>query len=125
MRSEKWNRHIRISLILSSIQRRITKDRGGITWGCWTNRTLGLKKLADIEAPVPIFEEQLWFNHLQSKVDALLTLQAQTSAELDALLPAILDRAFKGNLLRNLSPPPPLSIHFLPTMVRVKMRILG
>lgn len=33
---------------------------------------------------------------LQAEVDALKRLQAETSAELDALLPAILDRAFKG-----------------------------
>jgi type I restriction enzyme S subunit len=35
---------------------------------------------------------------LQSEVDALKRLQAETAAELDALLPAILDRAFKGEL---------------------------
>jgi len=31
-------------------------------------------------------------------VDALKRLQAETVAELDALLPAILDKAFKGEL---------------------------
>lgn len=35
---------------------------------------------------------------LQSKVNALKRLQAETSAELEALLPSILDRAFKGDL---------------------------
>jgi len=35
---------------------------------------------------------------LQAEVDALKELQRQTSKELDALLPAILDRAFKGEL---------------------------
>jgi type I restriction enzyme S subunit len=35
---------------------------------------------------------------LQTEVDALTRLQAETAAELDALLPAILDRAFKGEL---------------------------
>ncbi len=35
---------------------------------------------------------------LQAEVDGLKRLQAETSAELDALLPAILDRAFKGGL---------------------------
>ena len=35
---------------------------------------------------------------LQAEVDALKRLQAETTAELDALLPAILDRAFKGEL---------------------------
>lgn len=35
---------------------------------------------------------------LQAQVDALKRLQAETAAELDALLPAILDKAFKGEL---------------------------
>jgi type I restriction enzyme, S subunit len=35
---------------------------------------------------------------LQTGVDALKRLQAETAAGLDALLPVILDRAFKGEL---------------------------
>jgi type I restriction enzyme S subunit len=35
---------------------------------------------------------------LQAEVDALKRLQTETAVELDALLPAILDRAFKGEL---------------------------
>ena len=35
---------------------------------------------------------------LQAEVDALNRLQAETAAELDALLPSILDKAFKGEL---------------------------
>jgi type I restriction enzyme S subunit len=35
---------------------------------------------------------------MQAKVDSLKRLQAETAAELDALLPSILDRAFKGEL---------------------------
>ena len=35
---------------------------------------------------------------LQVEVDAVKRLQTETAAELDALLPAILDRAFKGAL---------------------------
>jgi type I restriction enzyme S subunit len=35
---------------------------------------------------------------LQSEVDALKRLQAETAVELDALLPAVLDKAFKGEL---------------------------
>ena len=33
---------------------------------------------------------------LPAEVDGLKRLQAETAAELDALLPAILDRSFKG-----------------------------
>jgi hypothetical protein len=35
---------------------------------------------------------------LQAEVDALKRPQAETAVELDALLPAVLDRAFKGEL---------------------------
>jgi type I restriction enzyme S subunit len=35
---------------------------------------------------------------LQVKVDAVKALQAEAAAELDALLPAVLDKAFKGEL---------------------------
>jgi type I restriction enzyme, S subunit len=35
---------------------------------------------------------------LQAQVNKLKTLQTETEAELDALLPSILDRAFKGEL---------------------------
>jgi type I restriction enzyme S subunit len=39
-----------------------------------------------------------YLDGLQAKVDAMKTMQAQSAAELDALLPSILDRAFKGEL---------------------------
>ena len=35
---------------------------------------------------------------LQVQVDALKKLQAETAAELDALMPSILDKAFRGEL---------------------------
>lgn len=62
------------------------------------NRTLGRDALAKIQVPIPAYEKQLWFDKLSAKVDALKKSQAETAAELDALLPAILDRAFKGRL---------------------------
>jgi len=37
-------------------------------------------------------------NCLQAKVNALIELQSATGEELDALLPSVLDRAFKGEL---------------------------
>ncbi|OLD93033.1 MAG: hypothetical protein AUI36_46980 [Cyanobacteria bacterium 13_1_40CM_2_61_4] len=39
-----------------------------------------------------------YLNNLEAKVETLKRLQAETAAELDALLPSILDRAFKGEL---------------------------
>jgi type I restriction enzyme S subunit len=35
---------------------------------------------------------------LQAKLEAVKTLQTETAAELDAMLPAILDKAFRGEL---------------------------
>jgi type I restriction enzyme S subunit len=35
---------------------------------------------------------------MQTKVDAVGALQSQAAEELDAMLPAILDKAFKGKL---------------------------
>ena len=66
--------------------------------GALRNRTLGLEALSEIAVPVPAYSQQLWFDGLQAKVNALKKLQADTAAELDALLPSILDRAFNGQL---------------------------
>ena len=58
--------------------------------------------LEAILLPMPPLPEQrrivAYLDDLQAKVDALKALQAETAAELDALLPAILDRAFRGEL---------------------------
>jgi type I restriction enzyme, S subunit len=62
------------------------------------NRTLGAKAFMQVPIPVPEHPKQLWFDALCAEVDALKRLQAETAVELDALLPAILDRAFKGEL---------------------------
>jgi type I restriction enzyme S subunit len=62
------------------------------------NRTLSAKAFMGIPIPVPEYSKQLWFDSICGEVDALKRLQAESAAELDALLPAILDRAFKGEL---------------------------
>lgn len=48
--------------------------------------------------PLPSMEVQQRLKRIKGKVEALKTLHAQTAADLDALLPSILDRAFKGEL---------------------------
>jgi len=52
--------------------------------------------------PVPSRDEQrrivAELDALQAKVDAVKALQTETAIELDAMLPAILDKAFKGEL---------------------------
>jgi type I restriction enzyme S subunit len=63
---------------------------------------LNLNDLRKVPIPLPTLAEQhrivTELDTLQAEVDALKRLQAKTAAELDALLPAILDRAFKGEL---------------------------
>ena len=76
----------------------------------WKTVATGSKGLGDRRQrvqPAQVLEHELWLppitwqNRLaevQAEVDALERLQAETAAELDALLPAILERAFKGEL---------------------------
>jgi restriction endonuclease S subunit len=58
--------------------------------------------LEGIPIPLPSLVEQCrivaHLDELQARVDAVKRLQAETSAELEALLPSVLDRAFKGEL---------------------------
>jgi type I restriction enzyme S subunit len=62
------------------------------------NRTLNTKNLIQIRIPIPAYKEQLKFDALCEQVDAIKHLQADTTTELDTLLPSILDKAFKGEL---------------------------
>jgi len=63
---------------------------------------LNLNLIRQFLVPLPPLPEQhrivAYLDNLQAKVDALKRLQAETAAELDALLPSILDKAFKGEL---------------------------
>jgi type I restriction enzyme S subunit len=67
-----------------------------------TQPNINLKNIEKLKIPVPPLPEQrhivAYLDNLQAKVDALKRLQAETAAELDALLPSILDKAFKGEL---------------------------
>jgi len=60
------------------------------------------KVIRETEIPVPPLDEQrrivAYLDGLQAKVNALRELQSQSQEELDALLPSVLDRAFKGEL---------------------------
>jgi type I restriction enzyme S subunit len=60
------------------------------------------KKLVLIEIPLPPLDEQRriveYLDSIQSKAESLKRLQEETQKELNALLPSILDRAFRGEL---------------------------
>jgi type I restriction enzyme S subunit len=59
--------------------------------------------VSSLPVRIPPLSEQrrivAYLDDLQAKIDALKHLQAETQAELDALLPSILDKAFKGELV--------------------------
>jgi type I restriction enzyme S subunit len=63
---------------------------------------LGIKRIREFHMPRPSIDEQrrivAELDALQMQVDSLQDLQAETSAELDALMPSILDKAFRGKL---------------------------
>jgi type I restriction enzyme, S subunit len=64
--------------------------------------TVPLRGIRNLKIPLPTLQKQqqivAYLNSLKSNVDSLEQLQKETSAELDALLPSILDKAFKGEL---------------------------
>ncbi|MFI5394529.1 MAG: restriction endonuclease subunit S [Candidatus Binatia bacterium] len=64
--------------------------------------SLNARKILATALPLPPLPEQRRsvseLDALQAEVEALKRLQAETAAELDALLPSILDRAFRGEL---------------------------
>lgn len=66
--------------------------------GAGRNRTLGLSKLAEIEVPVPLYESQIKFDRLINKVQEMRQSLVRSDAEINALVPSILDRAFQGGL---------------------------
>ena len=63
------------------------------------NRTLAMKRLEKIKVPVPDYDKQLWFNQLQGYVEKIKQAQSENATELEALMPSILDKAFKGELV--------------------------
>ncbi len=66
--------------------------------GAGRNRTLGLDKLMVIPVPVPSIEKQYWFGRLQAKLNESRVETRRVATETEALMPSILDRAFRGDL---------------------------
>ena len=75
------------------------RERSRTTSGLYN---LSVGRIKTIEIPVPSLSEQrrivAYLDNLQAKVEAVKRHQAATAAKLNALLPSILDKAFKGEL---------------------------
>jgi type I restriction enzyme, S subunit len=64
--------------------------------GAGRNRTLGLKKLEDLQVPVPSIERQHWFDRIQTKVREARDIHANAANDVEALIPAMLHEIFNG-----------------------------
>lgn len=62
------------------------------------NRTLGVNKLAAIEVPIPDPAALKVFNEVYRRAQQTREHRATIAAELENLLPAVLDMAFRGGL---------------------------
>jgi len=75
------------------------RERSRTTSGLFN---LSVGRIKSIEVPVPPLDEQrrivARLDELQAQVDRLKKHQVRTAEELDALLPAVLERAFRGEL---------------------------
>jgi len=56
------------------------------------------EQFLNIEIPVPELTQQNQAVKIFEKIEPLKRLQADTAVELDAMLPSILDKAFRGEL---------------------------
>ena len=58
----------------------------------------GPEQFLNMRIPMPTLEKQTQALSTLKNLEAIKPIQAETAAELDALLPSVLDRAFKGKL---------------------------
>jgi len=66
--------------------------------GAGHNPTLGLRKLEKSNFPSQTTKNSSGSTDLQAQAATIVQARTDNQTELDALLPAILDRAFKGEL---------------------------
>lgn len=62
------------------------------------NKTLGVKKLEAIEVPLPPIERQHEFGDLLRLIQRSRSIHQQMVVSIEALMPALLDQAFRGDL---------------------------
>lgn len=60
------------------------------------NKTLSSKKLPTLKVPMPPLEQQRWFDRLQNQVRQVEILRESAGQDMEALLPAMLDKVFRG-----------------------------
>lgn len=84
------------------LQSRTVFDRAWASATGSAQPTVPLRAIRVLEVPAAPVKEQrriiAYLDDLEAKVDALKKLQSETAAKLAALLPSILDKAFKGEL---------------------------
>jgi type I restriction enzyme, S subunit len=62
-------------------------------------RRLNPKDFLAYKIPLPSIQTQRRLRQVMQETDSLKSIQAETSAEMDALLPSLLDKAFRGELV--------------------------
>ena len=101
-RDDKTIEHRYLENVLQSPVLRSQIEHGA-TGTSPTMKNISKEKVFNLLIPMHDIEEQYrivaYLDDLQAKIDTLKQLQAETLAELDALLPSILDKAFKGELV--------------------------
>lgn len=89
-------------MLLQMLSPQVLKDQIIVGKTGTTSHHVNIGHLRQVRLLLPPLDEQrrivAYLDGLQAKVDALRALQAATQAELDALLPAVLDKAFRGEL---------------------------
>lgn len=59
---------------------------------------MGLTALGNIRVPVPGYDKQVVFARLWEKVETTRSLQTELATDLAAFVPALLAKAFRGEL---------------------------
>ena len=97
-------RFLELSLASPFSQEHLVNRKTGLA-DAQVNISQAILRATPIAYP-PIPEQRrivAYLDDLQEKTNSLKALQAETSAELDALMPSILDKAFRGELQHVLS----------------------
>nr|WP_031420043.1 restriction endonuclease subunit S [Vibrio parahaemolyticus] len=63
------------------------------------NKVISIGRINEFTVRLPSYEKQVWFAELQQKVADIKQAQLSNAVELEALMPSILDKAFKGELV--------------------------